>query len=110
MLLKRPMVVSYRLGYWSHWIARLLVKTPYVAMPNILSNKELVPELLQDQAQPESLAQALLGELENSRSNGEYFQPFANMRKTLEEGELGLGASNTAAQGIVDLLHQKGKL
>ena len=110
MLLKRPMVVSYRLGYWSHWIARLLVRTPYVAMPNILSNKELVPELLQDQAQPQGLAQALLSELENSRSDDEYFQPFANMRKTLEEGELGLGASNTAAQGIVDLLQEKGKL
>ena len=110
MLLKRPMVVSYRLGYWSHWIARLLVKTTYVAMPNILSNKELVPELLQDQAQPEGLARALLQELDNSRSNDGYFQPFANMRKILQQGELGLGANKTAAQGLVDLLLQKGKL
>ena len=110
MLLKRPMVVSYRLGYWSYWIARLLVRTTYVAMPNILSNKELVPELLQDQAQPQDLAWALLGELENSLNDDEYFQPFAKMRKILEEGELGLGASNTAAQGIVDLLQEKGKL
>ena len=110
MLLKRPMVVSYRLGYWSHWVARLLVKTTYVAMPNILSNKELVPELLQDDAQPEDLAQALLSELANSRSNDQYFEPFANMRKVLEDGELGLGASKTAAQGIVDLLQKKGRL
>ncbi len=110
MLLKRPMVVSYRLGYWSHWIARLLVKTTYVAMPNILSNKELVPELLQDDAQPEGLAQALLSELANSRSNEQYFEPFANMRKVLEDGEFGLGASKTAAQGIVDLLQEKGRL
>ena len=109
-MLKRPMVVSYRLGYWSHWIARLLVKTTYVAMPNILSNKELVPELLQDQAQPEGLARALLQELDNSRSNDGYFQPFANMRKILQQGELGLGANKTAAQGLVDLLLQKGKL
>ena len=110
MLLKRPMVVSYRLGYWSHWVARLLVKTTYVAMPNILSNKELVPELLQDDAQPEGLAQALLSELANSRSNEQYFEPFANMRKVLEDGEFGLGASKTAAQGIVDLLQEKGRL
>ena len=110
MLLKRPMVVSYRLGYWSHWVARLLVKTTYVAMPNILSNKKLVPELLQDDAQPEGLAQALLSELANSRSNEQYFEPFANMRKVLEDGEFGLGASKTAAQGIVDLLQEKGRL
>jgi hypothetical protein len=56
------------------------------------------------------LARALLGELENSLNDDEYFQPFAKMRKILEEGELGLGASNTAAQGIVDLLQEKGKL
>lgn len=110
MLLKRPMVVSYRLGYWSHWIARLLVKTDYVAMPNILSNKALVPELLQDRAQPEGLAKALLGELDNAHGDAQYFQPFANMRKILEDGERGLGANKTAAQGIVELLQEKGKL
>jgi len=79
-------------------------------MPNILSNKELVPELLQDDALPEGLAQALLSELANSRSNDQYFEPFAHMRKVLEDGELGLGASKTAAQGIVDLLQKKGRL
>ena len=86
-MLKRPMVVSYRLGYWSHWIARLLVRTPYVAMPNILSNKELVPELLQDQAQPQGLAQALLSELDNSRSDDDsIFSPLRICAKPLRTG------------------------
>jgi lipid-A-disaccharide synthase len=79
-------------------------------MPNILSNKALVPELLQDQAQPEGLAKALLGELDNAYGDAQYFQPFANMRKILEDGERGLGANKTAAQGIVELLQEKGKL
>ncbi len=60
MLLKKPMVVSYRLGMLTFAILSLLVKTPFIALPNLLSNKLLVPEFIQDAATSENLTAAVL--------------------------------------------------
>ena len=59
-LLRRPMVVTYRANKVSYAIARRMVKIPWVALPNILSEDFIVPELLQEHATAENLAQALL--------------------------------------------------
>ena len=59
MLAKCPMVVGYRMKPFTFWLAKRLVKTPYVSLPNLLAGRELVKELLQDECQPESLAAAL---------------------------------------------------
>ena len=58
-LLKRPMVVAYRMAGPSWFVLSRLVKTPWVALPNLLAGKELVPEFLQGQATPRALAGAL---------------------------------------------------
>jgi lipid-A-disaccharide synthase len=56
MLLKKPMVVAYKL-HWLTWLlARFLVKTPYISLPNLLADEKLVPELLQDAATPVAIA------------------------------------------------------
>ena len=62
------MVVSYKLGRFSYFFARFLVDTRFVALPNIISGKEVVPELLQDDATAESLSEALLKELKKSKA------------------------------------------
>ncbi|CAN0604431.1 unnamed protein product, partial [Ectocarpus sp. 12 AP-2014] len=54
MLLKKPMVVGYRLSNFSYALVSRLVKVPHVALPNLLAGKPLVPELLQDDATPET--------------------------------------------------------
>lgn len=59
MLAKCPMVVGYRMQPCTFWLAKRLVKTPYVSLPNLLAGRELVPELLQDACQPQALAAAL---------------------------------------------------
>ncbi|MDF7680055.1 lipid-A-disaccharide synthase [Enterobacteriaceae bacterium ESL0689] len=59
MLAKCPMVVGYRMKPLTFWLAKRLVKTQYVALPNLLSGRELVKELLQDECQPQRLADAL---------------------------------------------------
>ncbi|OUU39430.1 MAG: lipid-A-disaccharide synthase [Cellvibrionales bacterium TMED49] len=70
MLLKKPMVVSYRLGNLSFAILSRLVKTPYISLPNLLSNRLLVPEFIQDAATSENLSAAVLklfnGQLEDN--------------------------------------------
>ncbi len=59
LLFKRPMVVAYSVAPMTYRILRRLVKSPYVALPNLLAQRLLVPELLQDAATPEALAQTL---------------------------------------------------
>jgi lipid-A-disaccharide synthase len=58
-LLRRPMVVAYHMGALSWLLLKQLVKTPYAALPNILAGRGLVPELLQRDATPEAMAEAL---------------------------------------------------
>ena len=65
LLLKRPMVITYKLGRFSWWVASLVVKVPFAGLPNLLAGKALVPELLQDEGTPEKLGAALLEYLEH---------------------------------------------
>lgn len=55
MLVKRPMVVGYKVKPLTAWLARRMLKTKYVSLANILADRELVPELLQDDCVPEKL-------------------------------------------------------
>lgn len=64
MLIKRPMVVAYRVSKITHWIMKRLLKAPFVSLPNLLANKALVPELIQDDAQPEKIGAGILTALE----------------------------------------------
>lgn len=67
MLLKRPMVVCYKLAPLTYALASRMLKVPYVALPNLLAGERLVPEFLQDQVTVENLQRelfALLGDLE----------------------------------------------
>jgi lipid-A-disaccharide synthase len=59
MLAKCPMVVGYRMKPFTFWLAKRLVKTDYVSLPNLLAGRELVKELLQEECQPDLLAAAL---------------------------------------------------
>ena len=59
-LLKRPMVITYRMPRLSWWIMRPRALQPYFGLPNILAGEFVVPELMQDKATPENLAAAVL--------------------------------------------------
>ena len=97
MLCQTPMVVSYRADPLSFWIAKKMVKIPYVSLPNILANKALVPELLQENATPHALAQACLSLLQHSDSN--LIPQFQTLHKQLQQD-----AADKAANAIRKLL------
>ncbi|GHU28980.1 lipid-A-disaccharide synthase [Betaproteobacteria bacterium] len=59
-LLKRPMVIAYKLAPLAYRLARRMAYLPYVGLPNILAGRFVVPEFIQDAATPENLARALL--------------------------------------------------
>lgn len=99
MLLKKPMVVVYYL-HWLTWlIVRLLVKVPYVSLPNLLSNEVLVPELLQDAATPESICRETLRWLQDSSFREPRLKKFFALHEMLRQD-----ANQKAADAAVQLL------
>lgn len=60
MLAKCPMVVGYKMKPFTFWLAKKLVKTPYISLPNILAGKQIVPELIQDECTPENIAHHMI--------------------------------------------------
>lgn len=60
MLHKKPMVIAYKMPKITHQLAKWLVKTPFIGLPNLLANKALVPELIQDAATPDAIAEHIL--------------------------------------------------
>lgn len=92
LLLRRPMVVAYRLGNLTAWIIRRMQKSAYVALPNILAGRELVPELLQEDAEPTRLAKALVEQYERSQSDGDYQRACAHWHRELRQGGAGKAA------------------
>lgn len=67
-LFKRPMVISYNMHPWSYKLMRRKQLQPWVGLPNILCSDFVVPELLQEQASPEALAQAVAQWLDDGKS------------------------------------------
>ena len=99
MLLKRPMVVGYRLSPLSYKLLSRLVKVPWVALPNLLAQKALVPELLQDDATPEALGAAVLERMENPEERERLQQAFTELHESLRRN-----ADERAAAAIAGLL------
>lgn len=99
MLLKRPMVVAYKLAPLSAAILRMLVKTPYISLPNLLANELLVPEFIQNEAQPEALAAAVMGYFSAPESARILVDRFYHMHTTLKRD-----ASARAADAIAALI------
>ena len=96
-LLRRPMVVAYRMGALSWLLLKQLVKTPYVALPNILAGRALVPELLQGSATPAAMAQALQPLLSGGAAAQAQLEAFDAIRRDLSHGFAERAAAALAA-------------
>ncbi|HAF92793.1 MAG TPA: lipid-A-disaccharide synthase [Pseudomonas sp.] len=98
LLFKRPMVVGYRVAPMTYRILRRLVKSPYVALPNLLAQCLLVPEFLQDAATPDALAAALLPLLDDGEPQ---VKGFDAIHRALRQD-----ASVKAAEAILTLVER----
>lgn len=99
MLLKRPMVVSYRVSAFTAFLARRLLKVPYVSLPNLLARQPLIKELLQEDAVAEKLAPALLELLQNPVLSGQLQQAFTDIHLALRQD-----AGSRAAEAVLELV------
>jgi len=97
MLVGRPMVVGYKVKPLTYWIAKKFIKTDYVALPNILAGKNLVPELLQQDCTAEALSQALLNLLRSD--NQELLDTFSDLHHLIRKN-----ADMQAAEAVLDLI------
>ncbi len=88
LLLRRPMVVAYRMHGLSYRLIRALLRVPDVALPNILLGRRQVPEFLQDDANPAALAAAVLELLQTPALMGKQIAPFAALHQQLRRDSI----------------------
>lgn len=93
-----PVVATYKVNALTEWIARRLMRSPYVTLPNLLANKEIIPELLQRNATPDNLALEALALLSNPRRRQAMLKEFQALRLQLGRP----GASQRAAKIILE--------
>lgn len=99
LLLKRPMVVAYRMSSFNYALAKRLIKTAYIALPNLLADKHLVPEFIQKQATVKNLSQALLSYLRDEEKVKQLQTEFSHIHHSLRHD-----ASNVAAAAVLNLI------
>lgn len=100
LLLKKPMVVAYKMAPLTFKILSWLVKSPYVSLPNLLAQQMLVPELLQDKVTPAALSQAIMQYIDNPAQAQALSERFAQMHTELKRS-----ASARAADAIARLIN-----
>ncbi|GIB12454.1 lipid-A-disaccharide synthase [Vibrio cholerae] len=99
MLLKRPMVVGYRVNAFTAFLAKRLLKTPYVSLPNILAGEELVKELLQERCTVDNLYHEVSRLLESD--NQALMDKFTEMHQWIRKD-----ADQQAAQAVLHLIQK----
>ncbi len=98
MLVKCPMVVGYRMKPVTYWIAKRLVKIPFISLPNLLAGEELVKEFIQQDCQPEQLAASLKSLLNDEKKIEQLKQTFLQLHKSIR-----CHADQQAAEAVLEL-------
>ena len=102
-LLKKPMVITYRIPKLTYRLLRRRFYLPYFGLPNVLAGRFVVPELMQDQATPENLAQALHTWLADKPAQEKLAATFKQMHLELRQN-----TAQRATDAILSLLHRQG--
>ena len=96
-LIKRPMVICYKFNLLTYWLAKWLVKLQWFSLPNLLANKTLVPELLQDEVCVEQIVPLVKERLYQDQSQ-------LNDSFTTIHQQLKCDASQQAANAVIAIL------
>lgn len=91
-----PFVLIYRVAWPTYLAARLVVKVKYLGMPNVLAEREVVPEFIQHRAKPEAIAKAAWQLMENTDARERMISAFDTI-----VGKLGVGEASEKAAGAI---------
>lgn len=101
MLYKKPMVIAYRMSRLTHQLAKLLVKTPFAGLPNLLANQLLVPELIQETVKPETIVQFIFDYLDHPEKVKQLQHQFTKLHK-----ELRADSTLCISEAILSIIHK----
>lgn len=97
-----PSVVVYKTGAFNYLVARSLIKVEYIAMPNLIAGRELMPELIQGEATPQKVCAEALSLLEDESRRERVIQGLSEVRAKLG----GPGASRRVAQLALEMMEE----
>ncbi len=98
-----PFFLLYKTSWTTYFLGKHLIRVPYLGIVNLLAGKKVVPEFIQQDAHPETIAHEARVLLENEDLYGKMKQEFLEVRKKLGEG----GASARAARAVMEFLKKK---
>lgn len=99
-LIKRPMVITYKIAKFSYWIMKRMAYQAFVGLPNILVGRQVVPEIIQDAATPENLAEALLKLYEDKENAKVVAEVFTDLHLQLRQN-----TAEKAANAVIECLN-----
>jgi len=102
-LLERPMVIVYRLASLTYVLARLIVRVPFIGMPNLIAERRVVPELIQREVTPARIATEARQLLDNPQAYRLAQEGLREVRRYLGPG----GAAERAATLALEMLEKK---
>lgn len=103
MLLKKPMVVAYRVSKLSAFLLRRMIKVPYYSLPNLLAGKKIIDEFVQEDVHADQLGRHLLGYLEEPERTQALQVRFREIHMQLRRD-----AAAQAADAVLKLIGYKG--
>jgi lipid-A-disaccharide synthase len=104
LLLKKPMLVAYKLAPITYWIAKRLLKVPYYSLPNLLAGEYLVEEITQTDVCAENLTPKLLNLLADDLWQNK-LEIFNDIHSFLRKN-----ANQSAAQAVIDYVKERGSI
>src|SRR5690606_3782974 len=106
MLLKRPMVVAYKVSPLTYRVVRRLgvARLPHFSLPNLLAGRGPVPEFVQDRGGPDTMGPALLGCLTGEALDPDWYHEFDSIRASLRRD-----ANATAAAAVIELVEARSR-
>jgi lipid-A-disaccharide synthase len=102
-LLERPMIIVYRMAPFTYALARLIVRVPFIGMPNLIAGRKVVPELLQSEVTPERIAHEARRLLDDPQADRVIREGLHEIRYRLGTG----GAAERAASLVIEMLKSK---
>jgi lipid-A-disaccharide synthase len=99
-ILGKPMVIVYKVSFFSYWIGRALIRVDHIGLVNLVAGKEIAPELIQNDVNPQRVAEEALRILRDPILSRRMTEMMAGVRQSLGEP----GAAQRAAGIVTSLL------